>query len=185
MTRDMTAAYEAAIQDQNLRPCLFFEGDFPSGSVYLWTGIGDVDWDGKTWTGAGNLIGLSDISETTDIVAAGISVRVSGVPVSLVSLVINDAQQGLPGKVYVGLLDENRAVIADPVQAFVGRLDVPTITDGAETCEITISYESRLIDLQKPREFRYTHESQRLFDPTDKGFEYITSLQDKEIPWGA
>ena len=60
----------------------------------------------------------------------------------------------------------------------------PNIEDGEQTCLITMTYESRLIDLLKPREFRYTHESQRLFDPTDRGFEVVTSLQDKEISWG-
>lgn len=184
MTRSMTSAFEAALLEQNIRPALFFEGEFPSGSVHLWTGLGSVDWNGETWTGAGDLVGISDISESSSVVASGLTVTVSGVPVSLVSLVINDAQQGLPGKVYVGLLDENRNVIADPVESFVGRLDVPEITDGAETCTINISYESRLIDLQKPREFRYTHESQKVFDASDRGFEFVTTIQDKSVSWG-
>jgi hypothetical protein len=180
----MTAAFQAALDDPNLRPCLFFEGDFPSGSVYLWTGRGPVQWNGQTWTGAGDLIGVSETEETTDVVATGLVVTLSGIPTSLVSLVISDAQQGLPGKVYVGLRATDGSIIADPVQSFAGRLDVPNIQDGEEICQISISYESRLIDLQKPREFRYTHESQRLFDPTDRGFEVVTSLQDKEISWG-
>lgn len=184
MTRDMTPAYEAAIEDQHLRPCLFFEGQFPSGTLRLWTGIDDVDWNGETWTGAGGLIGVSEIDETTEVVANGITVTLSGVPVENVALAINDAQQGLAGKIWIGLLDGNREVIADPVQAFVGRLDVPTITDGAETCTISVTYESRLIDLQRTREFRYTHEGQKLFDAADRGFEFVTSLQDKEITWG-
>jgi len=184
MTREMTPEFEAALLEQNLRVCMFFEGQFPSGNIYLWTGLGEVDWNGQTWLGAGNLIGVSEVSETSDVVANGISVTLSGVPVSLISLVIDDAQQGLPGKVYVGLLDESGDVIADPVQSFAGRLDVPTITDGAETCTIQISYESRLVDLLKPREFRYTHESQKIFYPSDRGFEFVTSLQDKALTWG-
>lgn len=184
MSRGLTAAMDAAITDTDLRPCLFFEGQFASGDLNLWTGLGNVDWNGKTWIGAGNLIGVSEVNETSDVVANGITVSLSGVPVSYISLVIDDAQQGLPGKVYVGLLDASGAVIADPVQSFAGRLDVPEIIDGAETCVISITYESRLVDLLKPREFRYTHESQKLFDATDKGFEFVTSLQNKEIAWG-
>lgn len=184
MTRDMTPEFEAALLDQTVRVCLFFEADFPSGTLHLWTGYGPIDWNGETWIGAGNLVGVSEISETGDIVANGITVSLSGVPVSLISLVISDAQQGLPGKVHVGLLDDAGAVIADPVQAFAGRLDVPEIVDGAETCVINITYESRLVDLLKPREFRYTHEGQRLFYPNDLGFEYVTQLQDRVIKWG-
>ncbi|WP_299945366.1 hypothetical protein [uncultured Ruegeria sp.] len=184
MTRNLTAAIEAELQEQVLRPHLFFEAEFPSGSIYLWTGAGTIEWNSQTWTGAGNLIGISDIVETSEIVSRGMTVSLSGVPVDLISLVIGDVQQGLPGKVYVGLLDEVGEVIADPVESFAGRLDVPEIVDGAETCVISISYKNRMIDLQTPREFRYTHESQKVFFPTDKGFEFVTSLQDKEVSWG-
>ncbi|HBN31649.1 MAG TPA: hypothetical protein DD416_10620, partial [Rhodobacteraceae bacterium] len=72
----------------------------------------------------------------------------------------------------------------DPVQAFSGRLDVPEIADDANTCTITISYESRLIDLNTARSWRYTHESQQSLYPGDRGFEYVTAIQDREITWG-
>lgn len=98
--------------------------------------------------------------------------------------VITDAQQGLPGKMWVALVAADGTIVADPVQGFAGRLDVPTITDGAETCTITISYESRLIDLNTPRELRYTHEAQQQLYPGDLGFEYVTSIQDKDLQWG-
>jgi hypothetical protein len=68
--------------------------------------------------------------------------------------------------------------------AFAGRLDVPTIMDGAERCEIQITYESRLIDLNRAREWRYTHESQQQISPGDRGFEYVAGLQEREIRWG-
>ncbi|WP_170334976.1 hypothetical protein [Ruegeria arenilitoris] len=184
MTRNMSAAFEAALDDPNLKPCAFFEGQFPSGTIYLWTGKREVTWNGQIWLGAGSLISASEIEETTDVIASGLELTISGVPSSMVSLVIDDARQGMPGKVYIGLLATDGSVIADPVQSFAGRLDVPNIEDGEQTCHITITYESRLIDLQRPREFRYTHESQRLFDPSDRGFEAVTWLQDRSISWG-
>ena len=81
------------------------------------------------------------------MVAGGTAVSLSGVPLDLVQLAIAEARQGLPGRLWLGLLTETGEIIADPVQAFSGRLDVPEIADDANTCTITISYESRLIDL--------------------------------------
>ena len=185
MTRGMTPAYQAALAEQVIRPALFVEGEFPSGTLRLWTGLGDVDWNGSTWTGAGNLLGISPLEETADVVATGMQITLSGVPTSLVSLAISDAQQGQPVRLWLALLDDTGAIIADPVQAFTGRLDVPTLEDGAETCTITISYESRLIDLNRTREWRYTDQSQRQLYPGDRGFSFVTSLQDKPIRWGA
>jgi hypothetical protein len=182
--RDLTPSMLTEIVADEVRPILLFEGQFASGYVRLWTGFGSVSWDGKTWTGAGHLIGVSEIAETSDIVAAGITVSFSGVDPSLVSAAISEARQGMPGKIWVGLLDDTGAIIADPYLAFTGRLDVPEISDGENQCTITIAYESRLIDLNRTREWRYTHESQQVLYPGDLGLEYVAAIQDLKITWG-
>jgi hypothetical protein len=41
-----------------------------------------------------------------------------------------------------------------------------------------------LIDLNRAREWRYTHESQQQISPGDRGFEYVAGLQEREIRWG-
>ena len=184
MSRDITAAFAAALADQHLRPVIFFEGQFATGWVRIWSGLGEISWNGDTWSGAGSLLGLGSIDESGEVVAGGTSVSLSGIPLDLVQLAIEEARQGLPGRVWLGLLTEEGQIIADPVLAFAGRLDVPEITDDAESCRITISYESRLIDLNTARSWRYTHESQQALHPGDRGFEYVTAIQDREITWG-
>lgn len=184
MTRTVPPAFLTALGQPELRPRLFFEGEFATGWVRLWSGLGAITWGGRDWAGAGVLLGIGEMEETLDVVAAGTSVSLSGVPLDLVQGVIDEAQQGAVGRIYLGLMDEADALICDPVLVFGGRLDVPSITDGAESSTITISYESRLVDLQTPRELRYTHESQQLLYPGDLGFEYVASIQDREIRWG-
>ena len=184
MSRDITPAFAAALSDTELRPVIFFEGQFTTGPVRLWSGLGEIDWNGKTWSGAGTLLGLGAIDETGEVVAGGTAVSLSGVPLDMVQMAIVEARQGLPGRVWIGLRTQAGAIIADPVQAFSGRLDVPEIKDDAESCTITISYESRLIDLTVARSWRYTHESQQALHPGDLGFEYVTAIQDREITWG-
>jgi hypothetical protein len=184
MSREITSALAEALDAGDLRPAIFFEGAFPSGMVRIWTGSGPLDWDGKSWTGVGVLLGLGALEETSDVVAAGTTVSLSGVPLDLVSLAIDEARQGLPGRIWFALLTPERKVIADPVQAFSGRLDVPELQEDGETCRITISYESRLIDLGTARSWRYTHESQQVLHPGDRGLENVTAIQDREITWG-
>lgn len=185
MTRGLSAAYVAALADPVVRVALFFEGVFPSGTLRLWTGFGEIVWNAQTWTGAGNLLGVSALEETSDVVASGFSVTLSGVPVEYVSLCIADARQGMAGRIWMGLLTEAGAVIADPSLAQAGRLDVPQLKDDETTCTITISYESRLIDLQRPREYRITDQAQKLLYPGDRGLEYVTAIQGAQIAWGA
>lgn len=184
MARSMTAAAAAALAAPDVRLAIMVEGQFPSGFVRLWSGYGDVVWGGNVWTGAGHLLAISTIEDTAEVVATGVTITLSGIPSSFVALAISDAQQGMPGRIWVAQLDAAGALIADPVAAFAGRLDVPQIADGAESCTITISYESRLMDLSRPREWRYTHESQQVLQPGDRGFEFVAGLQDREIIWG-
>ncbi len=185
MSRPVSGAFLTALTDQVVRPAIFFEGVFGPGTVRFWSGLGDVSWSGQTWTGAGTLLGLSSIDEPTDVVAAGFTVSLSGVPVDLVSAVLVDVLQGDAGRIWVGLIDVAGALIADPVLAAAGRLDQPVISEDGETCLIEVAYEGRLIDLYRPREWRYTHESQQQLYPGDRGFEYVAGLQDREIMWGA
>lgn len=184
MSRDLTPGFAAALAARDLRPVIFFEGLFASGPVRLWSGLGEIGWAGQSWSGAGALLGLGAIEETSQIVAGGTTVALSGIPPHLVQLAIAEARQGLPGRVWLGLLTPEGEIVADPVLAFAGRLDVPEITDDAGRCTLTISYESRLIDLNTPREWRYTHESQQALHPGDRGFEFVTAIQDREITWG-
>ena len=184
MSRTITAAVVAELASGQVRPAIFFEAQFPSGFLRLWSGLGGITWNGSVWTGAGNMMGIGAIEESADVVATGTTISLSGIPTDLVSLCLADARQGMPGKVWIGFMTAAMAVIADPILAFAGRLDVPSIMDGAERCEIQITYESRLIDLNRSREFRYTHESQQLFSAGDRGFEYVSALQDKEVRWG-
>ena len=184
MNKVLSAEFEAALASGDLRPALLFEGSFASGTLRLWSGLGEITWNGQTWSGAGHLLGLGVIEESTEVAASGVTITLSGVDPALVSAAIADARQGLPGRIWLGLLDEAGALIADPVQAFSGRLDVPQISDDASHCTIAISYESRLIDLTTPRNWRYTHESQQALHLGDRGLEYVAAIQDQDVTWG-
>lgn len=185
MSRDATAAFLAAISAQVVRPVLIVECVFGAAPVRLWSGMGDLAWNGQTWTGAGTLLGISTVEEPVGVVASGFTLSLSGVPLDLVAAVISDVMTGDAARIWLGLIDGAGALIASPVPLAFGRMDQPEISEDGETCEISISYESRLIDLLRPREWRYTHESQQQIFPGDRGFEYVAALQDREILWGA
>lgn len=95
MSRDITTAFATALADQSLRPVIFFEGQFATGWVRIWSGLGSVNWNGQTWAGAGSLLGLGGIDETGEVVAGGSAVSLSGVPLDLVQMAIEEAR--LPG----------------------------------------------------------------------------------------
>lgn len=183
MARDLTASVITQLQSASVTVGILFEGEFASGWVRLWSGIGTLSWDSKTWTGTGNLLGISGIDETAEVRASGMTVSLSGVPSDLLSAALGDARSGRIGRVYLAFFSGS-SIVADPILQFEGRLDVPAIEDGPETATISISYESELIDLERARERRYTPEDQQIDFPGDLGFDYVASLQDAQITWG-
>jgi hypothetical protein len=184
LSRSLTAALADELAKDGIRPCLFLEGQFTSGFLRVWSGLGPVNWNGYQWLGIGTLGTISPMAESADVKANGVTISLNGIPNDLIAKMLNEVRQGYPVKIWFGCLDSVGNVIADPYQAFGGRMDVPTIDEGATTSTISISVENRLIDLQKPRERRYTHEDQQISYPGDLGFQYVPQIQDWNGTWG-
>lgn len=190
MSRGLTTAIGAEFAKQKLAPLLFVEIEFVSGWVRLWSGSGSIVWNSKTWYGVvlpnGTVIGgISQLQEVTDGSAQAAALSLSGIPSTAVQQVLNECRQSNQANIFLGAADQTTgAVLADPYTAWSGYTDVPTISDTGDTCTVTISVESRLVDLQRSREWRYTHEDQQLFSPGDLGFEFVGALQNLSVNWG-
>lgn len=184
MSRALTAPMLAAITASVVRPCLLAKITTVSGDLKLWNGRGDLVWGADTFAGVGHLGAVSAVNETQELRADKLSFTLSGIPQALIATALADMQWGKPAVLWLGCLDENGALIADPYQVFAGLTDVPVLDEGADTATLSIVAENRLADLERPRVRRFTHEDQQLRDPTDLGFEYVASLQDAQIQWG-
>jgi len=63
-------------------------------------------------------------------------------------------------------------------------MDTMIIAENAEYSTITVSVENKLIAFERSKIRRYTAEDQKIEHPTDKGFEFVAKIQEKEIIWG-
>lgn len=184
MSRDLTSGMATAVAADVTSPILLVEALFDSGPVRVWSGVGTLTWAGLSWIGTGSLLSISPVEETQELRATGATFTLSGIPSDMLSLALAEPYQGRPVRMLFGLLDQTGVVIGDPVQIFGGRCDVMTIDEGAETASIEVTAESRLLDLERPRERRYTPEDQALTYPGDKGLDYVASIQEADITWG-
>lgn len=185
MSRSIAAPTQAELAQDQLAPVLFVELDFASGFIRLWSGVGPITWDSKTWTGGGQLLEVSSIEETKAVEATAASIQLSGVPSELVSVAYSDFSQGRPARIWLGLLNVNNgAVLADPVQIFAGRMDTIGDSDAGSTATIAVSAESNLADLDRLRARYYTDQDQQRIFEGDRSLRYIPSMQDRSITWG-
>lgn len=188
MSRNLHANTIAEITAQNLRPALFVQGYFVSGWLYLWNGIGAISWNGQTWTGAGSLLSIGPMQETSEVNAQAMQFSLSGIPADLITKALGEVRQGAPVIVWQGFLTAAGAVVANPFNAWSGRMDTCAIDEAVSgddlTATITITAESRLMDLNRSRERRYTKQDQVISFDGDLGFDFVPSLQQLNLTWG-
>tara|TARA_Y100000310_G_scaffold326175_1_gene390721 strand:+ start:327 stop:884 length:558 start_codon:yes stop_codon:yes gene_type:complete len=185
MARDLTAGVITEVTAATLTPILLVKLNFDGGALTLWNGIGDLVFSGDTYTGAGDLGGISTWVETEEIRATGLTFSLSAIPASIISTALTEQYQGRSAKVYLGFFDSDDAIISDPYLIFDGRMDVMTIEENGETANITLSAETILIALERANERRYTEQDQKDEYAGDTFFDFVTQLQDSEIIWGS
>ena len=184
MSRAITPAVDAALSADSVPAIVLVEMDFPSGFLRVNNSPVTFPWGGYDWLGLGHLGGIDPISEGASLEARGLSFRLSGVPPANVAFAMGQQYQGRGCKVWFAPLDATtHAILADPVLIFNGRLDVMSIELG-ESATITVTAESRLADWARPRVRRYNHDDQQIDYPGDLGFNFVTSIVDKELRWG-
>ena len=183
MSRDITTAFNTQLTSTSLQPFMAVRMAFQTGDVRLWTGYNEITIDGDIYTGSGTLMSISPAEETSAVEAKGAKIMLSGIPTDMVSIALSQNYQNRKCIIYFGCLSSG-AVVADPYPIFTGLMDVMTIDDGAGTVAIGMTVESRLSDLERARDWRYTSENQKSLYPNDKGLDFVVDLQDMPIAWG-
>ncbi len=184
MSRSLTSSMQTAVTADLVRPIILVECAFDSGDLNLWNGIGTLTVSGTDYVGAGTLLAIGEIAESSELQANGITVTLSGITDPLLSKARDEDYQGRELKVLLGAMDSSNGVISAPVTVFSGFMDTMVINDSSETATIQIAVENRLIEFERTRIRRYTAEDQKIDYPNDEGLEFVAEMAEKEIVWG-
>lgn len=163
---------------------ILLELQFDSGTVRLSTLIQSLTWNTYTWTPAGGNLKFNFPDETGEVRATGGSIELSGLDPSYIALADTENYQGRRCNIYIGAFDSSGVVVVDP-DPNPWFIDVMEPAADGETATIVVAIESRMAPADRPNERRYTPEDQALRYEGDKGFDFVASLQNKEIIWGA
>jgi hypothetical protein len=212
MSRGLSGDILNAIAQETVYP--FFAVDLlfdAPNQLYFWTGVGELVFEGVTYTGAGELVQISDVQEGSDLSAKGATLTLSGIPSSLLTLALAEDYQNRTVNIRFGLIGQGAEAgsflsISDfaehlllndagdkldissegPISLytlFAGYMDQLTISSTGEMSTISMTVESRMLDLERPRVRRYTDQSQQSLFPGDLGFEFVTRMQSESLEW--
>lgn len=183
MARNIDSGLMTQMAGASVAPAFLVQFDFDTAPLRLWSGT--LTASGNDFTGAGPLLNISATQETSQMQALGMTLRLNGLSNSILSLALGEPYQGRTLSLWVAAIDlQTHALIGVPYLVFKGRMDVMEILETGETCDITLSCENMLIDLDRPRLRYYTAEDQAIDFPDDRGFDMVPALQDAAVKWG-
>lgn len=183
MTRTLSTAVNAALAADHVPGLLLVELDFASGALRLNNSAVNVPWNGHTWLGTGELGTVETVTEHSDLQMDGIVMQLSGIPPDMLSRVLGEHYQGRAATVWFAPMNADYIVLADPAEIFQGRMDACNIAMG-ETGVVNLTAESLIVDWERARVRRYTHEDQLAEYPGDKGLEFVPQMVEKTLVWG-
>lgn len=183
MPRQLDPTMAAALATGHIQPFFMAVLSFKTSQQWIWTGVGNLVWNNQTIIGVGSLAKIGTITEGTDVYAYGTSVTLSGIDPVLLGDCMTEVVPGGQATMWFGLLS-NGLIVGNPYQLFSGTMDKPTINPGTDTFSITLALETRLLDLGRATNRRYTQADQRNRFPTDTAFAGVEILNDQAINWG-
>lgn len=176
MARTVPEDILTALTQREVEPFYAIEIDLDSGPLRLWTGRGERTIGEEVYTGGGSFIGIEGLEEVADLSAKNITLTLSGIESSIVSLALQEPYQRRQVRVFWGVRS-----VTEVVEVFAGSLNQMVIEDGPESASITVTVDSKLVELEKASNYRYTSESHKSRHANDTFFDFVAAIQDKQI----
>lgn len=184
MPRSLPNSSAKALQGVILRPALLLSADV-TPAVNVWTGVGNITVDSTTYTGLGDFLSVTPITESAEVAANSLSVTLSGIPTANMVFALDDSANGKRLDIKMVLFSEEGALIdGDPIHIYSGLIETVDIALSGDSASISVNTSNKLSELFSTNASRYTNEEQQRRYPGDVGLSYIAEIQNKEFTWG-
>lgn len=185
MSRTISSALVAELQQEAKEVIGLAKFEFDEGDVGYWTGLGTLTYDGLDYVGTGQLLSMTNITESASIKATGMQFRLSGLPSAILSLSDSSDYQNRPATLYIAAIDINaRTLVGTPLKILAGRMDTMDQEESGESAALVLSIENILVTLETPNVRRYTPEDQLIEYAGDEFFNDVNTIQNLQIVWG-
>lgn len=181
--KTVTAAFEAALRSPSIRLAFLAEIHDAGGPNYFWSGAGTLSYDGRSWVGVGRLGRVRGAGESTEVVTqeTEYSLLIPYIDSALADFAAEDVRGGT-AKTWLALLDDNEAVIADPLLIDESVIDRASVS--VDSATLVLTGQSALFNFGAASRVAYTNEQQQGDFSGDTGFDRIqTEVVDREIRW--
>lgn len=179
--RQIDSVVISALEQGNIRWAYLVDVEFDVNPLRFSSLYSDLDYDGKTYIGAGNLGTISATQENSALEPSSVNLTISGVNPAVLPTVFDQEYINRPASIRLLVLDDNGGVVG--VLPYYGGLISDLSLNFSSTSSIQISLADQLSVWSREKVSRYTDQDQKTRYPNDRGFEFVEQIQDLEIVW--
>ena len=182
--RSLAAPVLAALASGAVSIAQLVRIQFTSGDVLLNSSNWDLAWDSLTYQGA---YGLGSVSPVTDQPGEvqGITLAMDGGDSSRIALALDDADevQGAVATLRTALIETATYTVLDAPVDWLGKCDTMGISEDGNTAGVSVSAESKAVDLLRGTPATYSDSDQQAAFSGDLAFQYVVSQIDQPVVW--
>lgn len=180
----ISALNKAAVEGEHSARIYFLFLDLAVEPFRACTGVRNYVFDSQTWLGIGEIAGISDVADASDIAARPVTMSLSGVDSAITEPVLSRTNyKGRAAAIYRGMLDNDLELIDDPDVVWLGRMDVGAMSWG-DTFVAQMICEPLATRLLRPNTSRYSDQDHQIRQAGDKFFEFLAQMESKDATWG-
>ena len=185
MSRNFPSTVLTALAANHVATVTFAKLEFSSGTLYLHNSIGTYTWGSQSWLGTGDLGNVSSIEEASGASPYKITLSLSGVDSTISNAALTEDYYMRPVTLYLGALDANDDLLADPTEVWAGFMDQLNVSLGADGGDaIELIAESELAKFERASNERYTDSNQQATHPADLFFSFLQDIDGVKVRWG-
>lgn len=184
MPRNLHADVLTALNGGHLKWITLVDIVFDTVSLYLCNRLTSITYNANTYSGFGTIGTIGNISENINLDPEKCSITISGIDQTTLGTLVNNDHLGRSIIIRYALLDDNNAIIGEPIVHFDGKMNELELTYG-ETSSVDIEAADQLADWDRIYPGRLTDEDQQILYPGDRSLSWLPRLAKKEIIWPA
>lgn len=163
-------------------PVVLVHVEHPDGDGYFWEGVRDLEYDGKTWKGAGLVGAISATRKAAELRLDEVRFTLSALNAEEVSKLSDDVRNRVATIYLAAITPAQRVVAVYQMDEVLLDYQIDKVSaDRNVTVEVV--GQSGFWTLERSTDAAYSQEEQALLYPDDTGLSQIPALRNKDIAW--
>jgi hypothetical protein len=183
---EFDAIIDAQLSGETLAMALLFEAQFTSESFRLWTGVGTRIFGGQEWLGIGGIASISEVTRLQNGEMDPFEITLAASEEIIQTALIEFETEARGRSVIVSMQFLNahdELALGEPWRLRDGIMRGANLTVTPDTMELQIICDTLMSRRNKPAYGRLTDRDQKARYPSDRGLEFVHTLNGSEVTW--